>query len=167
MKKHIILITLLYSFSAFSDELEISNSVELIFEIEKPLCNLETKDVTFELGEDISYNQLKNRSISVTKEFNVQCDGISSAGLSFSGDKIDNDHNYLRNYEGDDYASGVMIRLLDDNNQEYTLTGKNEIDISSGEQFSFAITAQPGLISNHTFTPGLIRSDVTIQVEYE
>ena len=167
MKKSIILIALFCSFSAFSDDLEVSNDIELTFEVEEPSCTLEANDTVFNLGEDISYNQLKNGSIRIVKNFNVQCDGVVSAGLSFSGTLIDNDGNYLRNYDGDDYASGVMIRLLNGDNEEYRLNEKNKLDISSGENFSFTITALPGLISGHTFTPGLIFSNVTIQVEYE
>lgn len=167
MKKNIILIALFCSFSAFSDDLEMSNNIELTFEVEEPSCTLETNDTVFNLGEDISYNQLKNGSIRISKNFNVQCDGIVSAGLSFSGDQIDYGGNYLRNYDGDDYASGVMIRLLNGDNKEYRLNQKNILDISSGENFSFTVTALPDLISGQTFTPGLIFSNVTIQVDYE
>ncbi|EFO3948434.1 type 1 fimbrial protein [Escherichia coli] len=167
MKQTVILIALFCSFSVFSDDLEISNNIELTFEVEEPSCTLETNDTVFNLGEDISYNQLKNGSIKIAKNFNVQCDGIVSAGLSFSGSQIDDNGNYLRNYDGDDYASGVMIRLLNGDNEEYRLNEKNKLDISSGQKFSFTVTALPGLISGHTFTPGLIISNVTIQVEYE
>ncbi|WP_247999719.1 fimbrial protein [Escherichia marmotae] len=167
MRKYIIFIALLYSFGLFADELDLSNNVELMFEIENPSCTLEVNDVLFELGDELSYNQLKNSSINVTKNFNVQCEGIASASLSFSGANIDPAGNYLINTEGDDYASGVMIRLLNNNNEEYDLAHGNSINIPNGEKFSFAVTAAPGLIKGHIFTPGLIKSNVTIQLNYE
>lgn len=96
------------------------------------------------------------------------CTSVDSLTISFTGEYIDENGNYIKNKAGNNYASGIGIKLYDKDLKEIALTkdynqsvGK---DVSSFELLIYASIKKE--TSNSSIQAGLVDTSVFFTVTY-
>lgn len=148
---------------------ELSQSVDMTFtvNIEPPMCKLNNAELDvnfdeFQVSDIVKGNVKKNVEFSFT-----DCTSVNNVKISFSGDKIDTNNNFIRNKSGSGYASGVAIGLYDDKENRIQLKEPQNILVNNSGSFNFRVTAAVLKDSdNATVTPGNIETSVNMNITY-
>lgn len=159
------------SYNAFAGEAEsFSQSVDLTFaiNIEPPVCKLENTVQSIDFG-DLSAQEIKGVTIKKSANFSFTgCASVDSLKISFAGDNVDNDKNHIKNKTGTDYASGIAIKLYDEDFN--TITLKDGYSRSVGKSAtSFNLLIYAGIEQESTSSsiqPGIVDTSVLFSVTY-
>ncbi|MEK9383295.1 fimbrial protein [Escherichia coli] len=147
---------------------EVSQSVNMDFtvNIEPPVCKLNNANLSIDFDEfqlfDILAGNVKKAAVFAFTD----CTNVNSVTISFSGNNVDD--NFIKNKSGDTYASGVAIRLYNnDNGNLIQLKDKQIISINNAESFNFGVIAEVQKENNSAkVTPGNIDTSVDLNITY-
>ncbi|EEY6643839.1 TPA: type 1 fimbrial protein [Escherichia coli] len=157
--------------NVFAGEREsFSQSVDLAFSvnIEPPVCKLENTVQSIDFG-DLSVQEIKESEIKKTATFSFTgCASVDSLKISFIGDNVDNNKNYIKNKIGADYASGIAIKLYDESFNKITLKDGYSRPVGKlTTSFDFLIYASIEKESvNSSIQPGIVDTSVLFSVTY-
>lgn len=148
---------------------EVSQSVEMTFtvNIEPPVCKLNNADVSVDFGEFQALD-IVTGSVKKMAEFSfTDCSNVNNVTVSFSGDKVDKETNFINNKLGAEYASGVAIGLYDDKGNRIQLKDALNISIKNAGVFDFRVTAAVQKTSDDKkVTPGILDTSVNLNITY-
>ncbi|EJM9652822.1 TPA: fimbrial protein [Escherichia coli] len=93
---------------------------------------------------------------------------MDSLKISFIGDNVDNNKNYIKNKIGADYASGIAIKLYDESFNKITLKDGYSRPVGKlTTSFDFLIYASIEKESvNSSIQPGIVDTSVLFSVTY-
>ncbi|MED9748996.1 fimbrial protein [Escherichia coli] len=164
-----IFFALSVSYNVFAVD-EFSNSVDLTFtvNIQPPVCRLEKTVQSIDFG-DLSAQDINRSKNKKTATFSFTgCTSVDSLTISFTGDNIEENGNYIKNNTGGDYASGIGIKLYDEYYDEIML--KNDYtrpigkDTSSFDLLIYASIEKEN--SNSSIQAGLVNTSVFFSITY-
>ncbi|EIM4450325.1 type 1 fimbrial protein [Salmonella enterica subsp. enterica serovar Infantis] len=148
---------------------EVSQSVDMTFtvNIEPPVCKLNDAELTVDFGE-FNTSDIVNGNVKGAAVFSfTDCVNVNDVRISFSGENVDRNNNFIKNKSGDNYASGVVIALYDDTGNRIHL--KDEQNIIVNNVGSFQLSVMAGVLKENTtttVTPGYIDTSVNLNVTY-
>lgn len=148
---------------------EVSQSIDMSFSvnIEPPVCKLNNADLSVDFGE-FQVSDIVKEQVKKTAEFAfTDCTNVNNVTISFSGEHIDKDNNFIKNKSGRIYASGVAIGLYDNKGHRIQLKDKKNISIEYADSFNFSVTAEVLKESaSVVVTPGNIDVSVNMNIIY-
>lgn len=145
-----------------------SVNINLAVNIAPPVCKLKDATQTIDFDEvqvfDITMGYVKkNATFSFT-----ECTNVNSVTISFSGNNVNQDRNFIRNKQGADNATGVAIKLYDEKQREIRLKDPLNTELNKQSSFNFSVTAalvkENGLSA--PVTPGKIDTSVNLNITY-
>ncbi|EHN94253.1 fimbrial protein [Escherichia coli] len=170
MKKNIIVLMLLLVQSVYAavERVELSDDVDLKFEVLKPVCRLETIEQTIDFG---TFHVLDTLTTgpkgSATFNF-TDCSSVNRLLIKFEGDKIKGT-NLLKIQEGDGYASGMAIKLYSDDGSDIDLNSIWGVNINQQDKHTLKVNAQVvplyGELSKAKH--GVLKSKAILYISYE
>ncbi|HBR1031142.1 TPA: type 1 fimbrial protein [Klebsiella quasipneumoniae subsp. similipneumoniae] len=172
MKKYLLFMPLLLSFANYGlaeSTVEHSNDVDIKFNILKPVCRLMTSNKTLDFGE-FDINKLNNTTPEAKAILKfTDCIGTTKMHINFSGNYVNYGENYIQNSVGDNYASGIAIKLYNNDNNEFDLDKNHEVNVNGVNDFEFNINAKviPLNTNSSQKKPGLLKSSVIIYISYD
>ncbi|MCU7311474.1 type 1 fimbrial protein [Escherichia albertii] len=148
---------------------QVSQSVDMTFAVNivPPVCKLKNADLSIDFGEIeisdiISENVKKKATFSFT-----DCTNVNNVTISFSGDYVDGDKNFIKNKAGGGYASGVAIGLYDSSGKRIQLKDGKNISAGNSSSFDFPVTASVIKDSSSVaITSGKIDTSVNLNITY-
>lgn len=148
---------------------QVSQSVDMTFAVNivPPVCKLKNAELSIDFGEIeisdiISENVKKKATFSFT-----DCTNVNNVTISFSGDYVDGDKNFIKNKAGGGYASGVAIGLYDSNGKRIQLKDGKNISAGNSSSFDFPVTASVIKDSSSVaITSGKIDTSVNLNITY-
>ncbi|WP_223277018.1 fimbrial protein [Escherichia albertii] len=148
---------------------ELSQSVDMTFtvNIEPPMCKLNNAELDVDFGE-FQVSDIVKGSVKKNVEFSfTDCTSVNNVKISFSGDKIDTNNNFIRNKSGSAYASGVAIGLYDDKENRIQLKDLQTMLVNNSGAFNFRVAAAVlKESSSAVVTPGNIETSVNLNITY-
>ncbi|HII2118775.1 TPA: fimbrial protein [Escherichia coli] len=164
-----IFFSLSVSYNVFAVD-EFSNSVDLTFtvNIQPPVCRLEKTLQSIEFG-DLSVQDINRSENKKKATFSFTgCTSVDSLTISFIGDNIEKNGNYIKNNTGSDYASGIGIKLYDEYYNEIMLKDVYTRPIGK-ETSSFDLLIYASIEkenSNSSIQAGLVNTSVFFSITY-
>lgn len=149
---------------------EVSQSVDMNFTVDiiPPVCKLSNAEQSIEFGDFSVQDVIKNSVRGRTTFIFTDCVSVDSLTVSFSGSSVDSYNNYIKNGTGDGYASGIGIKLYDDNNNEISL-GQGYTKPVGKEQNSLSLLIDAVVVKEGKDTKiksGIVDTAVTLNVVY-
>lgn len=142
----------------------VSHNFTLKFDVEVALtCSLESYTSQVDFGEvlkdDLSVESVK-RDINMTFS---GCNADNST-IYFSGANISDDGTYIKNKEGEDFASGVKVSLMQNGKYVNLNESIEKIAPRQGDEISFQAILEP---QNGTkIRSGIINTSVDLNITY-
>lgn len=151
-----------------ADSLSQSMNINLAVNIAPPVCKLTDATQTIDFDEvqifDITMGYVKKNATFAFTE----CANVNSVTISFSGNNINQDRNFIINKQGADNATGVAIKLYDEHQKEIRLREQLNTEVNKQSSFSFSVTAvvvrENGLSA--PVTAGKIDTSVNLNITY-
>ncbi|EFO1266336.1 type 1 fimbrial protein [Escherichia albertii] len=145
-----------------------SVNVNLSLNIAPPVCKLTDATQTIDFGEAQAYDITMGNVKREATFFFTECTNVNNVTILFSGTNVDKDKNFIRNKSGADNATGIGIKLYDNNNKEINLNEKQELSVNKKDSFSFQVSAlvvkENG--NNAAVTAGKIDTSVNLNITY-
>lgn len=168
MKYLAFLLLILTNLASAAETLSNSYDVTLKINVLKPACKLSTTKGSIDFGEvdrkTISTNQPEGSASFLFTD----CQGVNNINISFSGNYIDSSKNQLINTKGEQYASGIAIKLYDSSAREIVLSEQKTFNVDGAGNYNLDLTAK--VITedgyDNKITTGLIKSSVTLVISY-
>lgn len=156
-------------YNAFASDY-FSNSIDLTFtvNIEAPVCKLEHAEQLIDFG-DLSVHDITVGNTTKSARFSFAgCTNVDTLTISFTGESINKNENYIKNKTGPNNASGIGIRLYDENHREIILGEDNSQLIGKDStEFELLIHASIGKENNNSLIQaGIIDTSVSFTITY-
>lgn len=158
-----------FSYNAFASD-SFSKSVDLAFSVnvEPPVCRLENAVHSIDFG-DLSAQEIKISNIKKAATFSFTgCTSVDSLKISFFGDNVDKNENHIKNKTGADYATGIAIKLYDEDVNEISLKDSYSLSVGKDtESFNLLIYASIEKENNSSLIQsGVVDTSVLFSVTY-
>lgn len=164
-----IFLVLSLSYNVFASD-SFSKNIDLTFtmNIEPPVCRLESTVQSIEFG-DLSTQEIEGSEIKKTATFSfTDCASVDALKISFYGDNVDNEKNHIKNKTGTSYASGIAIKLYDEDVDEIILKDGYSPSVGKdAKSFNLIIYASIEKENNDSLIqPGVVDTSVLFSVTY-
>ena len=151
-----------------ADQVEISEDLKIRVNILKPICKLTSSSNVIDFGEFNSQDFLQNQPTAGTTFFFDDCSTTNYFNIDFVGGYIDQTQNYINLSRGENYASGVAIKLYDKNDKEINLKDTYSVNTNGSQKVKLDIRAK--VVTLHEggvkLKPGDLKSSVTLVISY-
>lgn len=136
----------------------------------EPVCKLSATSKTIDFG-DVDAMQIAQKQAIGTATFNfTDCTYVNNIGVSFSGSNVDTSKNHINNGTGTNKASGIAIKLLNNNSQEIDMMQRQSIKPDSAGKADLALKAMvvtTGPNKEFDVKSGDIDTAVALEITYD
>ncbi|HAY0106692.1 TPA: type 1 fimbrial protein [Escherichia coli] len=151
-----------------ADTLSQSVDITMSVNIAPPVCNLTDSTQTVDFGE-IQVFSITMEKVKKDATFSFTgCTNVNNVTISFSGNNVDKEKNFIKNKTGTDNATGIAIKLYDDKQKEIQLKDSQTTVINKDSTFNYHVTAavvkENGISS--PVTAGKIETSVDLNITY-
>ncbi|GCX73698.1 hypothetical protein HmCmsJML066_01397 [Escherichia coli] len=118
---------------------------------------------------DLSTQEIEGSEIKKTATFSfTDCASVDALKISFYGDNVDNEKNHIKNKTGTSYASGIAIKLYDEDVDEIILKDGYSPSVGKdAKSFNLIIYASIEKENNDSLIqPGVVDTSVLFSVTY-
>ncbi len=174
MRIAIMFLFVLYTTSVhaiYSESLPVDLTLRV--NVKNPVCKLDNGDLEIDFNNFEAFDVIQ-KSVTRRAIFNFSdCSDVENLKISFNGvngTNIDLDKNLVRNLETDErYASGIGIKLYDNNRDEVQLNDTMNIPINKNNSYSLNLDAVvvPLNDSGKGITTGELSAFVELHISYE
>ncbi|WP_248424000.1 fimbrial protein [Escherichia coli] len=170
-KIFLLLLTVFCSPMSLAEEVSASVDLKMNVNIIKPVCRLTSKEAQIDFGEfDVSALKDNHPTGSAIYKF-TECDNVNQLRLSFTGEHIDISKNIIKNKTNEDAASGIAVKLYDNQMKELILD-KDWIIEKDIKKNNYDLTINAKIVPSEnggtaSIRPGKIDTAVNFEITYE